>query len=133
MRTAYDLFVACSKVLARELALQGRACGVGPDITSVNHISGNDGKRLCQSTRAADFPVDFVMGEESADSDKACDGGRGRAVVTRGKAWKAQSGPGQAAERHVAPDVWNGSDNPPGACILLWVPANLACGSRRCF
>jgi len=53
------------------LALQSRACGVGPDIASANHSSGNDGKRLGHSTRAVDFPVDFVMGGESADSDEA--------------------------------------------------------------
>jgi len=71
MSTADDLSVACSKVLARELALQSRACSVGPDITSVNHGSGNDGKRLGQSIRAVDFPIDFAMGGESADSDEA--------------------------------------------------------------
>jgi hypothetical protein len=59
------------------------------------------------------FSRRFCDGRGERRLGRGCDGGGDGAAVTRGKARKAQSGPGQAAERRVAPDVWNGSDNRP--------------------
>jgi hypothetical protein len=84
------------------LALHSRACGVGSDITSANYSSGNDGKLRGQSG----FSRRFCDGRGERRLGRGRDGGG--AVVTCGNARKAQSGP---AERRVAPDLWNGSDN----------------------
>jgi hypothetical protein len=80
---------------ARELALQSRACRVGLNVTSVNRSSGNDGKRLGQST-AVDFPGQLCDGRGERRFGRGCDGGGGGAIV---KTRKAQSRSGRASNR----------------------------------
>jgi hypothetical protein len=123
------LYVTSSKVLVHELALQGRACGIGLDSTFGQPKQWERWKTTRpEFTRAA--PRRFCDGRR-APTRLGCDRGTGGTAATCDKARKSPSGLGQVAERRVSPDVWNGSDNLSVHVLRPRVSADPACGSRR--